>query len=53
MWTAETRKTHDRKASRYPSDLLDEEWALVEPHLPPVTRHRKLGHRRHGELGHP
>ena len=48
MWTAETRKTHDRKASRYPSDLLDEEWALVEPHLPPPrsTRHHKVPERR-------
>ena len=23
---------------RYPSDLTDEEWALVEPHIPPAKR---------------
>ena len=48
MWTTETRKTHDRKTSRYPSDLLDQEWALVEPHLPPPrsTRHHKVPERR-------
>ena len=48
MWTTETRKTHDRKTSRYPSDLLDEEWALVEPHLPPPrsTRRHKVPERR-------
>ena len=41
MWTAENRKTYDRKGQRYPSDLTDEEWALVEPHLlPPRQRSR-------------
>lgn len=34
MWTAENRARYERKG-RYPSDVLDEEWALVEPHLPP------------------
>jgi transposase len=41
MWTAENRGTYDRKAKRYPSDLTDGEWALVEPHLPPPTKGRR------------
>ena len=42
------RGTYDHKTKRYPSDLTDEEWALVEPHLPPPTksrRHRALDRR--------
>ncbi len=38
MWTAENRKTYERKTERYPSDVTDEEWELVEPHLPPERR---------------
>jgi transposase len=38
MWTAENRRQYERKGQRYPSDLTDEEWALVEPHLPPARR---------------
>ena len=38
MWTAENRHRYERKGQRYPSDLTDEEWALVEPHLPPERR---------------
>lgn len=34
MWTQENRARYERKG-RYPSDVTDEEWALVEPHLPP------------------
>jgi transposase len=34
MWTAENRAQYERKGQRYPSDVTDEEWALVEPHLP-------------------
>ena len=34
MWTAETRALYERKTERYPSDVTDEEWNLVEPHLP-------------------
>src|ERR1017187_4757892 len=43
MWTAENRGAYERKAQRYPSDLTDEEWGLVEPHLPPPrqrSRHK-------------
>lgn len=35
MWTAENRPNYDRKGLRYPSDLTDEEWVLIEPLLPP------------------
>src|ERR1700752_2020344 len=38
MWTAESRGRYDRKGQRYPSDLTDEEWGLVEPYLPPARR---------------
>ena len=35
MWTAENRGNYERAAARYPSDVTDEEWALIEPHLGP------------------
>jgi transposase len=38
MWTPEHRRVHARKGLRYPSDLTDPEWALVEPLLPPARR---------------
>lgn len=38
MWTAENRPRYDRNSNRYPSDVVDEEWALVEPHLPAQRR---------------
>ena len=38
MWTDENRARYDRMGQRYPSDLMDEEWALVEPLLPPERR---------------
>lgn len=34
MWTIENRARYDRGKLRYPSDLTDEEWALVEPLIP-------------------
>ena len=33
-WTELTRAQHNRKTERYPSDLTDEEWAVVCPLLP-------------------
>jgi transposase len=36
MWTAATRKNYSRKTSRYQSDVTDEEWRVIEPHLPPA-----------------
>ena len=38
MWTTEQRQAHDRGGLRYPSDLADAEWALVEPFIPPARR---------------
>lgn len=38
MWTAENRPRYNRDKLRYPSDLSDEEWALVEPLIPPGKR---------------
>lgn len=38
MWTAENRGKYERKGQRYPSDVTDQEWALVGPHLPPKRR---------------
>ena len=35
MWTAENRPRYNRDHLRYPSDLTDEEWALIEPLIPP------------------
>jgi transposase len=36
MWTPEHRRAADRHGLRYPSDLTDAEWALVEPMIPPA-----------------
>lgn len=38
MWTAENRGRYDRSRLRYPSDLTDEEWALIAPGIPPAKR---------------
>lgn len=35
MWTVENRARYNRDQLRYPSDLTDEEWALIEPLIPP------------------
>jgi hypothetical protein len=31
MWTREHRRAADCRGLRYPSDLTDAEWALIEP----------------------
>ena len=36
MWTTENRQRYNRDKLRYPSDLTDEEWRLVEPQIPPA-----------------
>jgi transposase len=38
MWTMKNRPRYDRDKLRYPSDLTDEEWSLVEPLIPPAKR---------------
>jgi transposase len=36
MWTDITRRQHSRAGLRYPSDLRDAEWSLIEPLFPPA-----------------
>ncbi len=38
MWTTKNRRRYDRSKLRYPSDLTDEEWSLLEPLIPPAKR---------------
>ncbi len=43
MWTAESHVRYDRSKLRYPSDLTEEEWALVKSSIP---RAKRGGNRR-------
>jgi transposase len=36
MWTTENRCLYDRGQLRHESDLTDEEWAEIVPHIPPA-----------------
>lgn len=36
MWTPDHRRASDRRGLRYPSDLTDAEWTLIEPMIPPA-----------------
>jgi transposase len=38
MWTTENRARYDRSKLHYPSDLTDEEWALIKPLISPAKR---------------
>jgi transposase len=38
MWKPEHRRAADRCGLRYPSDLTDAEWALIESAIPPAKR---------------
>ena len=38
MWTNENRGRYDRSDLRYPSDLTDEEWAVIGPLITPAKR---------------
>jgi hypothetical protein len=38
MWKPEQRLVADRSGLRYPSDLTDSEWAIVEPMIPPARQ---------------
>jgi transposase len=42
MWKPEHRRAADRRSLRYTSDMIDAEWALVAPLIPPA----KSGGRR-------
>ena len=35
MWTSKNRRRYDSGELRYPSDLTDDEWKLVEHLIPP------------------
>ena len=37
-WNDAARVEHRRNAERYPSDLMEREWALIAPLLPPARR---------------
>jgi transposase len=47
MWTEITRPQYRRKGLRYSSDTMDEEWAVICPHLP---ARRRLGRPRTTDL---
>ena len=34
MWTPTTRKQHIGETGRYQTDVTDEEWLVIMPHLP-------------------
>jgi transposase len=38
MWKPEHRHAADRRGVRYPSDLIDAEWALIAAMIPPARR---------------
>lgn len=38
MWKPETRTRDSRTGLRYPGDLSNEEWAVIEPLIPPGRR---------------
>jgi transposase len=38
MWTTENRGRYDRSRLRYPSDVTDAEWELIEPLIPSAKR---------------
>ena len=38
MWTEENRQRYNRDKLRYPSDLTEDEWSVLEPLIPPAKR---------------
>lgn len=38
MWTIQNRTRYKREQLRYPSDVTDEEWAVIAPLIPPARR---------------
>jgi transposase len=47
MWTIENRAKYSRDHLRYPSDLTDDEWAQIEPLIPPA---KKGGNKRRVDM---
>jgi len=40
----------DQSRKKYPSDLTDEQWAIVEPLIPPAKQNPRGGRPRRGDL---
>jgi len=38
VWTDSNRARYDRNHLRYPSDLTDDEWSIIEPLIPPAKK---------------
>lgn len=38
MWTIKNRARYNRDQLRYPSDVTEEEWAVIAPLIPPARR---------------
>lgn len=38
MWTTKNRARYNRDHLRYPSDVTEEEWAVIAPLIPPARR---------------
>jgi transposase len=38
MWTDKNRARYNRDQLRYPSDVTDDEWAIIAPMIPPAKR---------------
>ena len=51
MWTRENRGRYDRSKLRYPSDLTDEEWALIGPLTPPAKKSREQANDQRARRG--
>ena len=47
MWTNKNRARYDRSKLRYPSDLTDDEWKLVETSDPAGQARRRQAHGDH------
>ena len=46
MWTHENHAKYNREHLRYPSDVTDAEWAVIEPLIP---RARRGGRKREAD----
>ena len=46
-WNKAAQETYKRNGERFETDLTDEEWALIEPLLPPPSR---MGRQRKTDL---
>jgi putative transposase len=42
--------TEDRSRKRYPSELTDAQWAIVEPMIPPAKQSKRGGRPREGDM---